>query len=137
MDVPQKYGGFKVLGMVLMIVGAVILAVGLIIGLVLLTGNFWPGYNQGFNLIGWGPVLIGLANGVPLLAIGALLRLLTEVEHNSRAAVQMAELSRKSAEIAMKNSEALMKSTEALLRTAEATKGAPTQGRRSARCCAC
>lgn len=126
MDVPQKYGGFKVLGMVLMIVGAVILAVGLIIGLVLLTGNFWPGYNQGFNLIGWGPVLIGLANGVPLLAIGALLRLLTEVEHNSRAAVQMAELSRKSAEIAMKNSEALMKSTEALLRTAEATKGAPT-----------
>jgi hypothetical protein len=129
MDVPQKYGGFKVLGMVLMIVGAVILAVGLIIGLVLLTGNFWPGYNQGFNLIGWGPVLIGLANGVPLLAIGALLRLLTEVEHNSRAAVQMAELSRKSAEIAMKNSEALMKSTEALLRTAEATKGAPTQGK--------
>ncbi len=129
MDVPQKYGGFKVLGMVLMIVGAVILAVGLIIGLVLLTGNFWPGYNQGFNLIGWGPVLIGLANGVPLLAIGALLRLLTEVEHNSRAAVQMAELSRKSAEIAMKNSEALMKSTEALLRTAEATKGAPAQGK--------
>jgi hypothetical protein len=129
MDVPQKYGGFKVLGMVLMIVGAVILAVGLIIGLVLLTGNFWPGYNQGFNLIGWGPVLIGLANGVPLLAIGALLRLLTEVEHNSRAAVQMAELSRKSAEIAMKNSEALMKSTEALLRSAEATKGAPTQGK--------
>jgi hypothetical protein len=129
MDVPQKYGGFKVLGMVLMIVGAVILAVGLIIGLVLLTGNFWPGYNQGFNLIGWGPVLIGLANGVPLLAIGALLRLLTEVEHNSRAAVQMAELSRKSAEVAMKNSEALMKSTEALLRTAEATKGAPTQGK--------
>jgi hypothetical protein len=129
MDVPQKYGGFKVLGMVLMIVGAVILAVGLIIGLVLLTGNFWPGYNQGFNLIGWGPVLIGLANGVPLLAIGALLRLLTEVEHSSRAAVQMAELSRKSAEVAMKNSEALMKSTEALLRTAEATKGAPTQGK--------
>jgi hypothetical protein len=129
MDVPQKYGGFKVLGMVLMIVGAVILAVGLIIGLVLLTGNFWPGYNQGFNLIGWGPVLIGLANGVPLLAIGALLRLLTEVEHNSRAAVQMAELSRKSAEIAMKNSEALMKSTEALLRSAEATKGAPAQGK--------
>jgi hypothetical protein len=129
MDVPQKYGGFKVLGMVLMIVGAVILAVGLIIGLVLFTGNFWPGYNQGFNLIGWGPVLIGLANGVPLLAIGALLRLLTEVEHNSRAAVQMAELSRKSAEVAMKNSEALMKSTEALLRTAEATKGAPAQGK--------
>lgn len=131
MDVPQKYGGFKVLGMVLMIVGAVILAVGLIIGLVLLTGNFWPGYNQGFNLIGWGPVLIGLANGVPLLAIGALLRLLTEVEHNSRAAVQMAELSRKSAEIAMKNSEALMKSTEALLRSTEAAKGAPAQGNKS------
>ncbi len=129
MDVPQKYGGFRILGMVLMIVGAVILAVGLIIGLVLLTGNFWPGYNQGFNLIGWGPVLIGLANGVPLLAIGALLRLLTEVEHNSRAAVQVAELSRKSAEIAMKNSEALMKSTEALLRSAEATKGAPAQGK--------
>jgi hypothetical protein len=131
MDVPQKYGGFKVLGMVLMVVGAVILAVGLIIGLVLLTGNFWPGYNQGFNLIGWGPVLIGLANGVPLLAIGALLRLLTEVEHNSRVAVQMAELSRKSAEVAMKNSEALMKSTEALLRSAEAAKGAPAQGNKS------
>ena len=127
MDVPQKYGGFKILGTVLMIVGVVILAVGLIIGLVLLTGNFWPGYNQGFNLIGWGPVLIGLANGIPLLAFGALLRLLTEVEHNARAAVQMAELSRKSAEVAMKNSEALMKNTEALLRSAEAAKGTPAK----------
>jgi hypothetical protein len=127
MNVPQKYGGFRILGTILMVVGAIILAIGLIIGLVLLTGNFWPGYNQGFNLVGWGPVLIGLANGLPLLVFGVLLRLLTEVEYNSRAAVQMAELSRKSAEVAMKNSEALMKSTEALLRSAETPKGASAQ----------
>jgi len=127
MNVPQKYGGFKILGTILMVVGAIILAIGLIVGLVLLTGNFWPGYNQGFNLVGWGPVLIGLANGLPLLVFGVLLRLLTEVEYNSRAAVQMAELSRKSAEVAMKNSEALMKSTETLLRSAETPKSAPAQ----------
>jgi len=119
MNVPRRYGGLRVLGTVLIVVGIIVLAIGLISGLVLLTGNFWPGYNQGFNMIGWGPVLLGLANGIPLLAFGAVLRLLTDVEHNSRAAMQVAEQSRKSAEAAVKNSETLMKNTETLMRNTE------------------
>lgn len=86
----------------------------------LLTGNFWPGYNQGFNMVGLGPVLLGLANGIPLIAFGALLRLLTDIEYSSRVAMQVAEQSRRSAEAAVKNSEMLMKNTETLMRNTEA-----------------
>ncbi|GIV83854.1 MAG: hypothetical protein KatS3mg052_0861 [Candidatus Roseilinea sp.] len=120
MNVPRRYGGLRVLGTILIVAGIVVLVFGLIGGLVLLTGNFWPGYNQGFNMIGWGPVLLGLVNGIPLIAFGALLRLLTDVEYNSRAALQVAEQSRKSAEAAVKNSETLMKNTETLMRNTEA-----------------
>ncbi|MCS7055820.1 MAG: hypothetical protein NZM18_06555 [Thermoflexales bacterium] len=102
-----------------MVAGIVVLVLGLIIGLILLTGNFWPGYNQGFNMVGWVPVLLGLANGIPLIAFGAVLRLLTDVEYSSRAAMQVAEQSRKSAEAAVKNSEMLMKNTETLMRNTE------------------
>lgn len=119
MNVPRRYSGLRVLGTILIVAGTVVLVIGLISGLVLLTGNFWPGYNQGFNAVGWGPVLIGLANGIPLIAFGAVLRLLTDVEYNSRAAMQVAEQSRKSAEAAVKNSEMLMKNTETLMRNTE------------------
>lgn len=119
MSVPRRYGGLRVLGTILIVAGIVVLVLGLISGLILLTGNFWPGYNQGFNMVGWGPVLLGLANGIPLLAFGAVLRLLTDVEYNSRAAMQVAEQSRKSAEAAVKNSEMLMKNTETLMRNTE------------------
>lgn len=119
MNVPRRYSGLRALGTILMVAGVVVLVLGLVSGLVLLTGNFWPGYNQGFNLIGFGPIVAGVANGIPLIAFGAVLRLLTDVEHNSRTAVQIAEQSRKSAEAAVKNSEMLMKTTEALMRNTE------------------
>ncbi len=119
MNVPRRYGGLRALGTVLIVAGIIVLVLGLISGLILLTGNFWPGYNQGFNMVGFGPVLIGLANGIPLLAFGAVLRLLTDVEYTSRAAMQVAEQSRKSAEAAVKNSETLVKNTETLMRNTE------------------
>lgn len=120
MNVPRRYGGLRILGTIFIVAGIVVLVLGLIGGLVLLTGNFWPGYNQGFNMVGWGPVLLGLANGIPLIAFGALLRLLTDVEYSSRVVMQVAEQSRKSAEAAVKNSEMLMKNTETLMRNTEA-----------------
>lgn len=119
MNVPRRYGGLRVLGTILIVVGIIVVMLGLIGGLVLLTGNFWPGYNQGFNMVGWGPLLLGLANGIPLLVLGSLLRLLTDVEYSARAALQVAEQSRRSAEAAVKNSELLMKNTETVMRNTE------------------
>jgi hypothetical protein len=105
--------------MLLMIWGIIVIVVGILGGLWLLLGNLWPGYNQGFNLVGLGPVGLALCNGLPPLVAGATLRLLTDVEQQSRAAIASADQSRKASEAAVKNSEMLIKSTETMMRNTE------------------
>lgn len=119
MSVPQRHGGLRFLGLLLMIWGIIVIVLGLVGGLVMLFGNFWPGYNQGINMVGLGPVGLALCNGLPPLVLGAVLRLLTDVDYNSRLAVQSADQSRKAAEAAVKNGELLVKNSETIVRNTE------------------
>lgn len=119
MSVPQRHGGLRFLGLLLMIWGIIVIVLGLVGGLVMLFGNFWPGYNQGINMVGLGPVGLALCNGLPPLVLGAVLRLLTDVDYNSRLAVQSADQSRKAAEAAVKNGELLVKNSETVVRNTE------------------
>ncbi|MCS7088016.1 MAG: hypothetical protein NZL91_04910 [Thermoflexales bacterium] len=113
MNVPQKFGGLKLVGTLLVVWGVLIVVVSLVIGIVLLTGNFFEGYNRGINLIGWLPIVIGLLNGIPPIVFGEILRLLVDTEYNTRVAIQSAEQARHVAELAVKNSESLMKALSA------------------------
>ncbi|MCS6774375.1 MAG: hypothetical protein RMM31_06430 [Anaerolineae bacterium] len=119
MNVPQKFGGLRLIGTILLAWGIIVVAGGLIVGLILLTGNFFEGYNRGINLIGWIPLISGLVNGLPPIVLGKAIHLLVDVEYNTRLAVQSAEQARQIAEVAVKNSESLLKTTETLMRNTE------------------
>ncbi len=119
MSAAPRHTGLNLIGSVLIVWGIINIAAGVIIGLVLLTGNFYEGYNQGVNLVGIVPIFAGLVNGIPPLVFGKIVHLLTEVEQSARAAAEAAERSRAAAEATVKNSEWLMKSTETVMRNTE------------------
>ncbi len=117
--VERKYGILRLIGTVLIIWGIINIVIGVIAGIALLTGNFYPGYSEGLNNVGWLPVLIGLGNGVPAVVLGSVLRLLTDVEYNTRAAIASVDATRKASEAAVKNSDMLLKNTETVMRNTE------------------
>jgi hypothetical protein len=132
--VERKYGILRLIGTLLIIWGVINILIGVVAGIILLTGNFYPGYSEGLNNVGWLPVVIGLGNGIPAVVLGSVLRLLTDVEYNTRAAIASVDSARKASEAAVKNSDMLLKNTETVMRNTEvavkntesALKAAPT-----------
>ena len=87
--------------------------------LVLLTSDIYPGWRQGLNIVGWLPLLLGLASGASAIVLGSLSHMITDVEQNTRSVLAATDATRKSSEAAVKNSETLMKHTETVMRNTE------------------
>ncbi|MFN3705895.1 MAG: hypothetical protein ACK4WM_07870 [Thermoflexales bacterium] len=119
MSAAPRHTGLRLVGSVLIAWGIVNVAAGVIIGLFLLTGNFYEGYNRGVNLVGFVPIFLGLINGIPPLVFGKIVHLLTEVEQNTRAAAEAAQAMIKHSEWLVKSTETVMRNTELAVKNTE------------------
>lgn len=89
MDVPRRYTGIRTIGAILLVLSWVVLAISLIIAFwVLMAGREWPGLRAGGrNWTGFLLLPFGISLFLQWFVIGSVLKLMTELEHNTRVNV--------------------------------------------------
>jgi hypothetical protein len=92
-DVPRKYTGIRTIGAVLLVLSWVVLAISVIFALwVLMAGREWPGLRAGGrNWTGFLLLPFGISLFLQWFVIGSVLKLMTELEHNTRVNVAYLE----------------------------------------------
>ena len=94
MNVPRKYGILRIVAIVYKVLAWVVLAVGVIFGLILLVSaqSMFAGiWFNGMNLIGLVVIIIGLANFASLFITGAMAEAAADAEYTSRINQDMLE----------------------------------------------
>lgn len=93
MDVPRRYTGIRIIGAILLILSWVVLAISLLFAFwVLMAGRDWPGLRAGGrNWTGFLLLPFGLSLFLQWFVIGSVLKLMTELEHNTRVNVAYLE----------------------------------------------
>lgn len=93
MDVPRKYTGIRIIGALLLVLSWVVLAISLIVAFwVLMAGREWPGLRAGGrNWTGFLLLPFGISLFLQWFVIGSVLKLMTELEHNTRVNVAYLE----------------------------------------------
>ena len=94
MNVPRKYGILRIVAIVYKVLAWVVLAVGVIFGLILLVSaqSMFAGiWFSGMNLIGLVVIIIGLANFASLFITGAMAEAAADAEFTSRVNQDMIE----------------------------------------------
>jgi hypothetical protein len=93
MEVSNRYRGLRIIGLIAIVLGWIVLIVGLIVALVFLTrpagsAGVWL---NGSNLTGMLILPLVLLTVVQLFVTGSVLKLLVELEHNTRVNTQTLE----------------------------------------------
>jgi hypothetical protein len=93
MEVPTRYRGMRTIALIAIVLGWIVLIVGLIVALVFLTrpagsAGVWI---NGANLTGMMILPLMLYAVVQLFVTGSVLKLLVELEHNTRVNTQALE----------------------------------------------
>ncbi|MCS7038468.1 MAG: hypothetical protein RMN24_02540 [Anaerolineae bacterium] len=93
MDVPRRYTGIRTIGAILLVLSWVVLAISLIVAFwVLMAGREWPGLRAGGrNWTGFLLLPFGISLFLQWFVIGSVLKLMTELEHNTRVNVAYLE----------------------------------------------
>jgi hypothetical protein len=92
-DVPRRYTGIRTIGAILLVLSWVVLAISLLFAFwVLIAGRDWPGLRAGGrNWTGFLLLPFGLSLFLQWFVIGSVLKLMTELEHNTRVNVAYLE----------------------------------------------